>query len=208
MAESRTPKPKDATNNTTVLVSAARDGDRLALERLFERYLPRVRQIVAVRMGKRLRAIAEVEDLVQDAMVKVLQGLGSYEPRSEGSFRSWLARCVQNAIVDRAREQEAAKRGAGKLRRFADLGSTRLSDSVFAGKDPTASAILRGKEFEERLEEALLGLEEHQREIIVLRYLCEMPYEEVASAMGFQEVTSARRACARAVHKLLAVLES
>lgn len=42
----------DATFHHTVsLVKKAQDGDRQAMEDLFVRYLPRVRQIVALRLG-------------------------------------------------------------------------------------------------------------------------------------------------------------
>jgi len=51
---------------TTVnLLRSARSGDREALDSLFKRYLPRVRQIVAIRTGQRLRELEDLEDLVQ-----------------------------------------------------------------------------------------------------------------------------------------------
>jgi RNA polymerase sigma factor (sigma-70 family) len=192
--------------HTTLLVREAQQGKRQALEDLFTRYLPRVRQIVALRLGRKMREFTEEEDLVQDAMLRAFQGLDRFEQRTEGSFRNWLARCVEHAIVDRGRRERAGKRGGGNVRRLGDFGSESLHDSVFA--DPrmgpkTAFLVKEGaKEFDSKLERALLGLSPRDRELVVLRHLCKMSYEEVAQELGLESGSTARRACARAVLKL------
>ena len=86
--------PAESYEATLELVGAAQKGDRSALEALFERYLPRVRQIVAVRMGRRLNQVVEFDDIAQDVLLKVFQGLDRFEQKSEGSFRNWLANCA------------------------------------------------------------------------------------------------------------------
>ncbi|MBN1443826.1 MAG: hypothetical protein JXA90_14040, partial [Planctomycetes bacterium] len=101
--------------DTTVLVLAAQQGDRKALEVLFERYLPRVRRIVALRTGRRLEILYEQEDLVQQALMRAFADLHSYEKRSQAQFRNWIARCVEHELADLARKGAAAKRG-GALR--------------------------------------------------------------------------------------------
>lgn len=47
----------------------AQDGDRAALETLFTRYLPRVRRIVAARMGCTLAGFAVEDDVVQESLL-------------------------------------------------------------------------------------------------------------------------------------------
>jgi RNA polymerase sigma-70 factor (subfamily 1) len=192
----------DDFSTTIALVEAAQAGDRTSLEKLFERYLPRVRRIVAMRTGRRLRQSEDVEDIVQETLLEVLQGIDRFESRSEGSFRNWLARCVEHRIIDAARRQASKKRGGGAERRFGDFASDDLHASIFAGREPAPSAILRGRELGERLEEAILALPEHHREIIILRALCDMSYAEIARTMGFAEETNARMAFSRALEKL------
>lgn len=202
-----TPGDRDLTA-TICLVGAAKKGDRQALESLFARYLPRVRQIVALRLGQRQRKFLEVEDVVQETLYTIFRDLDRFEQTSEGSFRNWLAKCVECKIVDLARNVEAKKRGGGQVRRFGDFAGESLSGSIFAGKCPTPSQVAQAKETEERLEAALLGLPAHYREVIILRQLCEMSYGEVARALGFREEAAARKACSRALAKLKALLES
>lgn len=204
------PSPPDrdpGLRSTTRLVGAARGGDRHALEALFERYLPRVRQIVAVRLGKRQRQILEVDDIAQETLLKIFQGLERFEHRSEGDFRNWLARLVECEIADAVRYANAKKRGGGKVRLFCDVGSDSLRSSIFPAGGPTPSEAARAKEREESLEDALIALPRHHREVIVLRRLCGLSYEEIAAELGFRQAETARKAYSRAMGKLKESLE-
>ena len=194
--------PMDDFEATINLVHAAQDGDRRAEEDLFERYLPRVRQIVALRMGYRLQDFATYEDHVQEAMLKAFQNLDKFEQRSEGTFRNWIARCVANSMHDTFRRQNAEKRGGGKVREASAYENEDMTQTLFAGNDPTPSAIYRGKELLEKIESALLELKEHHREAIILRRFCEMDYAEVAEQMGFEDETTVRKVFSRAMKKL------
>jgi RNA polymerase sigma-70 factor (ECF subfamily) len=187
---------------TLRLVHLARDGDSAALEALFTRYLPRVKQMVALRLGYRARDLATHEDIVQDALLRTFQNLEQFEEQSEGGFRNWLARCVQNVIHDHFRRSNAAKRGSGKVRAFSSYESDDLSAIVFAGSDPTPSSIASRQETIELIETALLDMKEHQREVIVLRLFCEMSYEEVGATLGIQEEATVRKLFSRAMSEL------
>ncbi|MBI4601213.1 MAG: hypothetical protein HY721_04550 [Planctomycetes bacterium] len=143
--------------DTLHFIRTAQEGKPRALEALIERHLPRMRQIVALRMGRLLRRMGDVEDLVQDVVVRVLKGLPRFEQRSEGGFRNWLPRCVERQVADQARAWGRKKRGGGNVMRFSDCGSV-LASSIFEGREPSPSAVARAKELAERLEDALSGL--------------------------------------------------
>jgi RNA polymerase sigma-70 factor (ECF subfamily) len=187
---------------TLVLVGAAQKGDRNALESLFERYLPRVRRTAALRTGWRLNQFVEFDDIAQDTLIKVFQGLDRFEQKFEGSFRNWLANCVQCEIADQARRAVAKKRGGGKVRRFGDCASETLVSSIFAGDEKSPSEVVQVRELGEQLESVLLDMPKHSREVIILRYLCELTYEEIAAEMGLGQEATARKACSRALQKL------
>ena len=188
--------------STVQLVRAAQGGDRRALEDLFERYLPRVQQIVALRMGRRLRQFVELEDIAQEVVLKAFQDLGRFEKKTEGSFRNWLARRVESEVVDHARIAASQKRGGGRARRFGDWGGEGPLASIFAGEGPTPSEAAQAREAEESMEAALLRLPKHYREVIVLRHLCEMSYADISETMSFGSDANARKAVSRALAKL------
>ena len=188
--------------STEELIRAFRGGNSSALDELFARYLPRVRQIVSLRMGWKLRRLLEVDDVVQEVLLGVLGDIDRYECRSEGSFHNWLARCVEREIIDLSRAQNRQKRGGGRVRRFADYGTGVLGSAVFAGKFPTPSQEVCADETAERVEEALLELPASQRELIVLRSVCGMSFSEIAAELDAPSEGSLRVAYSRALRKL------
>lgn len=206
MTDAATMPMKIDLETTLRLAHAAKAGDRGALSDLFERYEPRVRRIVALRLGKPIHRVAEFDDLVQDTLLRALKGFERFEPRSVGEFRNWLASCAVSAIRDHERGRQAKKRGSGEERRFADLGVEPLSATIFAGSTPSPSKIAIDNERENELELAILQLNERYREAIILRYLCEMSPEEVAETMGFTNTQNARNAYHRALKRLRAIL--
>jgi RNA polymerase sigma-70 factor (ECF subfamily) len=188
-------------DTTVALVRAAQGGDPGALDDLISRYLPLVRHIVALRMGRSLRQIAEVDDAVQEALIRILRGIGSFDHRSEGSFRNWLAKCVRSAVADQARGASRQKRGAGRIQRFSDFDST-LTSSVLAGTQASPSDLARGTELAERIEEALLGMPEGHRELVILRVVCGMSFQEIAVELGISRTGTVRVAFKRVLAKL------
>jgi RNA polymerase sigma-70 factor (ECF subfamily) len=188
-------------DTTLTLVSAAQRGDPRALNDLVGRYLPLVRRIVLLRMGRPLRMLAEVEDLVQEALIRILRGIGRFEHRSEGSFRNWLAKCVRCEVADRTRDASRRKRGTNRVRRFSDFDST-LASSILAAGQPSPSDIARGAELAERIDEALLEIPQGHRELVILRVACGMSFEEIAAELGISRPETARVAFHRVLARL------
>ena len=188
----------DALSLTSVQLRAAGNGDREALESLLSRYLPRVRRIVAARVGRHWRELALAEDLVQETLLDAYRAVEGGEIVSEAAFCSWLARCVQNRALDELRRGRAEKRGGGAVQRFTDLETSCLSASVFDGGTATPSECLSAQETEERLERLLAGLDARYREVLSLRCYCGMSHREIAEAMELPSENTANALFLRA----------
>ncbi|MEU6865133.1 sigma-70 family RNA polymerase sigma factor [Streptomyces sp. NPDC046876] len=78
--------------HTAELVAAARAGDPRAQDELVSTYLPLVYNIV----GRALNGSVDVDDVVQDTMLRALDGLGTL--RTDDSFRSWLVAIAMNRV--------------------------------------------------------------------------------------------------------------
>jgi len=186
---------------TLELIRASQHGDPLAIETLFSRYFPRVMRIVSLRMGRRLAAFVAEEDVAQEVLLRVFRGLEDFEPRSEGSFRNWIALCVERELRNHERARTAAKRGGGDVRRMTDCADSSMLSEIFADTGPSPSEVASARELEEKVETAILALEPHHRELIVQRYLCEMTYVEIGEQLQLDE-SSVRKSCARAAAKV------
>jgi len=195
-------RSSDPLQTTLRLLAGARGDDRAALDELFARYAPRVRRIVALRLDRPIDRIADFDDVAQEALLRAFRGLDRFRGSSVGEFRNWLARIVENTIRDLLEQGDTRKRGEGNERCFGELGDDSLASSIFAGVSPSPSEQAMGRELEQRVEAALLDLDERYREVIVLRKLCEMSYEEIAGELGLGEEGNARKICSRALRKL------
>lgn len=187
---------------TLRLVRGAQAGDRRALDDLFARYLPRVRRIVALRLGCPSKDFAAYEDLVQESLLRAFEKLDQFEEQSEGTFYHWISSCVASAMNLHFRKAGARKRGGGKVKALSDLGEAGLTASIFSSSEPGPRTRASARELEEKIEAALLALKSHHREVIVLRHLCGMSSEEVARALGFSSGATARKVLERAMAEL------
>ncbi|MGW4161874.1 RNA polymerase sigma factor, partial [Streptomyces sp. NPDC004788] len=76
----------------TELVRAAQNGDQAARDRLVAAHLPLVYNIV----GRAMNGHHDVDDVVQETMLRALGGLGTL--RAPDSFRSWLVAIAMNTL--------------------------------------------------------------------------------------------------------------
>ncbi|MBT2489499.1 sigma-70 family RNA polymerase sigma factor [Streptomyces sp. ISL-96] len=88
------------------VVKAAQGGDQRAQDELVTAYLPLVYNIV----GRALSGHADVDDVVQETLIRALGGLGSL--RDPASFRSWLVAIAMNQIRDRWQARRADQAGS------------------------------------------------------------------------------------------------
>jgi RNA polymerase sigma factor (sigma-70 family) len=82
-------------------VIAAQAGDAHALDRLMSSYLPLVYNIV----GRALSGHADVDDVVQETMLRAVRGLGDL--RDPAAFRSWLVAVAIRQMRDHYRARQA-----------------------------------------------------------------------------------------------------
>ena len=190
------------TGETLRLLQDARKGDREALDLLFARFAPFVRRVVALRGGPR-RNPEDLDDLVQDALLRAYQGFDGFGGGPEDDFRAWLACCARCAVFDDYKRAKAFKRGGGKaVRAFSEWGSSWLTSSILEGREPSPSKIAMAQEAEERLHRTLLEMEERHRNVILYRKVCGMSYRQIADELRLASEGSARVMVLRALRRL------
>jgi RNA polymerase sigma factor (sigma-70 family) len=109
----------------TSLVVAAQAGDRRALDELVTACLPLVYTIVR----RALRGLPDVDDVVQDTMLRVLRELHTL--RTPESFRSWLATIATRQSSTNLRRQQAELRRTAPLDELTDLPDVEAEDLAF-----------------------------------------------------------------------------
>ncbi|WP_225827490.1 sigma-70 family RNA polymerase sigma factor [Streptomyces naphthomycinicus] len=154
------------------LVTAARAGDQAAQDALVHACLPLVYNIV----GRALNGSVDVDDVVQETMLRALGSLGDL--RTPESFRSWLVAIAMNRV--RAHWQD---------RQLAPGAVEEAGDVADPGADFVDLTIVRLQLSGQRQEtaRATRWLEPEDREVLSLWWLeCagELTRSEVATALG------------------------
>ncbi|MGW7423728.1 RNA polymerase sigma factor [Streptomyces sp. NPDC054813] len=158
-------------------IAAAQAGDRRALDELVEGWLPLVYNVV----GRALNGHADVDDVVQETMLRAVDHLGTL--RDPDSFRSWLMAIAMRQIRDRARRRLERKLDEGVpdgTPDFAELAVLRLQ--------------LEGQRRE--VAEAVRWLDAEDRQLVSLWWLevsGELTRRELAAAVGISRQHAAVR---------------
>lgn len=76
------------------LVDRCIQGDQKAMNSLYEYYAPRMRGICF----RYVRTVFEVDDILQEAFVKVFLKIGTYN--RQGSFENWIRKIVINTAIN------------------------------------------------------------------------------------------------------------
>ena len=159
-------------------IAAAQAGDRRALDELVAGWLPLVYNVV----GRALNGHADVDDVVQETMLRAVDHLGSL--RDPDSFRSWLVAIAMRQIRDRARRRKSPDQLPdglpGDAADFAELTVLRLQ--------------LEGQRRE--VAEAVRWLDDEDRQLLSLWWLevaGELTRRELASAVGISRQHAAVR---------------
>jgi RNA polymerase sigma-70 factor, ECF subfamily len=166
------------------LAAASRGGDREAFGRLYDLYAKRIYAYLYYRCLDRESA----EDLAGAVFLKVLEGMDGYRPEL-GPFSGWIYGIARNALRDhfRSRSRAASLDEAQDLWELPDAGGLELE--------------AENRDLWERLRPHLAALSPEQREILILRTWDELPYRDIAIALGKTE-GSCKMAYSRALSLL------
>ncbi len=182
------------------LVRRAKDGHQDALGRLLDRYCERVRKIVHLRLGDRLRGLMDSDDILQDTFINAIKSFDRFEMRNEASVINWLSRIAERAIMRQVQHFQAEKRRAVQVP-IDELNSQDLGIQIADGQHGPGTSLSR-REQAQTIEECIRELPEQYREIIVLRNYVEYSWEEVAKEHGRPSVDAARMMHAKAMVEL------
>lgn len=190
-------------DNSFTLLRRYQEGEGGALDRLLERYIPRIFRIVRTRLGPQLRSKVEVEDVVQAVMVRAVQGIDTFEFREDAALIQWMSRIAHNEIVQQARRFQADKRDA---RRETSLDEASPSTAPLRATLPSDSTgplgKLQARESAAILDECLATLNEKHREVILARDYAGGSWELVARELSAPSVDAAKQLHRRARARL------
>ena len=152
------------------LICRAARGDAEAFRQLVEAY-----QTPAYRLAARMCGPDSAEDVTQEAFLAAWRALPEF--RGDCRFSTWLYRLVSNAAIDCLRREK-------KHRDTGDVDDLELPDG---GPSPQEQA--ERSDTRDAVRRALDRLSPEHRQVLLLRFMQELDYGEIARALDVSEGT-------------------
>jgi RNA polymerase sigma-70 factor, ECF subfamily len=192
------------------LIRFAAAGDGAALASLWERHRPRLRQVIQLRLDRRLRRRVDPSDVLQEAYIDLAVRLPDYARERPMPIFLWIRLVtVQRLMQVHRLHLGTALRDAGRevslqAGPLPQASSASLAAQLLGRFTSASQAAVRA---EQRLwlEQALNTMDAIDREIIVLRHFEELRNGEVAQVLGLSKAAASKR-YVRAMMRLQTVL--
>ena len=163
------------------LLNACRKGDTHAFEQLVLRYQRSLYNVAFRISGNE----ADATEIVQETFLAAWRKIQEF--RGEARISTWLTSIVVNQARTRW-QQNRKKQGREESLDDTDEEGKRVSLQVVSGQ-PSALELLERSQLRELLERCIKALDQGFREVLVLRDMRELPYEEVGQVLGLREGT-------------------
>lgn len=165
-------------------IERLRARDERAFNELVRMYERRVFVLVHRMLGRR----EEAEDISQEVFVQVFKAIGQF--RGEAKLSTWIYRIAVNLCKNRT--MYLARRHAGaedELEGLAERHSMDTAKGATVGAVDRPDELARGRQLEAIVSRAIAAMDAEFREVLVLRDVQDMSYEEIAEIIGAKEGT-------------------
>jgi RNA polymerase sigma-70 factor (ECF subfamily) len=149
------------------LVDRARLGEEAAFDEIVERYAKRLFSVAFSLLGNR----SDAEDVVQETFLGAVAGIGKYEGRA--SLKTWLIRILVNQV-------SKVRRGRS-LRMHQPLPAD--ESEKLADNSGRAGSTATNVERKTDVSAMLMTLDDEFREVLVLRELEGLSYDQIATVL-------------------------
>jgi RNA polymerase sigma-70 factor (ECF subfamily) len=167
--------------------AAKHDGDQGSI-RLLALYRNYLLLLARIEVGGRLRRKIDPSDLVQETLIEAHQNFARFEGTTEGQFLAWLRRILAGKAANTVRHY-IGTRGRdirheldNDVSRSLDQSTDRLQQLAAPSGISPARQVMR-REQSVVVANALQGLPEDYREVLLLRHWEDLTFPEIARRM-------------------------
>jgi RNA polymerase sigma-70 factor (ECF subfamily) len=173
------------------LLTRACGGDDSACQQLLALHRQRLCRMVATHLDRRLAARIDPSDVVQETLLEAAQKLAGYLRERPVAFYPWLRRIAwEHLLKVQERHVTVRKRSAAREQRLSpalsDASVLDLANRLVSPGTSPSNRLLRD-ELRDRVQAALAQLPDRDREILVLRYVEQLSFSEIAEVLGINE---------------------
>jgi RNA polymerase sigma-70 factor (ECF subfamily) len=192
------------------LLLRARGGDEVALGALLETYHHYLELLARLEIGRRLQKKVDTADLVQETFLEGHRNFKAFRGSTEAEFIAWLRSILAAKIANMVRHYLGTQ--GRNIRREQGLEinldqTSQLLDRGLLAADSTPSQQVSRREQAVLLAQALASLPIDYREVVVLRHLEDLSFNDIAARME-RSVDSVQKLWVRALARLRLAMRS
>jgi RNA polymerase sigma-70 factor (ECF subfamily) len=181
-----------------VLLRRLQAGDQRAPGELFQRYRGRLRQMVRLRLDRRLQGRVDPSDVLQEAYLDLARRLPEYVANPKIPFFLWLRLLTgQRLLMIHRQHLGTQMRAVGHEVSLHSGPLPQASSASLAahllGRLTTPSQAAVRAEMQLRLQEVLNDMDPTDREVLTLRHFEELSNSETAQVLGLQKAAASNR---------------
>ena len=200
----RVPPLDHTASSVARCIRLAREGQSEALAQILKAYRNYLLLIAGTCLERDLRGKADPSDVVQEALLKVHENFHQFRGATEKELLGWMRSILARLLTDLHRRFVlGAERRVQRERSIDDLvdRSSVVLEGLLVNRQDSPSSRARQREQSVLLADALARLGPDDQEVITLRNLLELEWEEVARRMG-RSADAVRMLWTRAVRRL------
>ena len=193
------------------LLARAQSGDEDAMAILFDQYGRRLRQMIRLRLDRRLQGRVDPSDVLQEAYLDARRKLPNYSTKDDLPFFLWLRLVVGQKLTDCHRYHLGAKmRDAGREISLHQgpmpMATSFALAAQLLGKMTTPSRAAMRAESRLRIQEALDAMDPIDREVLTLRHFEVLSNSETAQVLKLSQAAASNR-YVRALKRMKRILQ-
>jgi RNA polymerase sigma-70 factor (ECF subfamily) len=175
-------KPKTADEDIEAVLECQK-GDANAFEGLVERHQKKMLNIAYRMMGD----YDEACDVTQEAFLSAYKSIKKF--KAEAKFSTWLYRIVVNYSKNRLKQLRS--RGQREVISIDDSGGIKTEGALCqsSASDDNPGTQMERREREAQVQKCITSLDEEYREVLVLRDIQGLSYEEIKDILKIPEGT-------------------
>ena len=191
------------------LTERLRAGDPAAAAELFMAYRERLKKMVRLRLDRRLQGRLDASDVLQEAFLDIQKKVGELADKEIPAYLWMRLVTVERLLILHRQHLGTQMRDAGQevslTRGGPPAATTNSLANLLLGRltSPTQAALRA--ERQQRLQQALNGMDTIDREILALRHFEELSNNETAEVLGLSKTAASNRYI-RAVKRLKEIL--
>lgn len=163
------------------LVDAARDGDSAAHSEICRQVQGRLNRMANQHLDANLRRKLNPSDIVQATLTRMVHGFGDFRGSTSAEFYGWLNTILKNEVNSTRRDFQRQRRD---VRRETEPNSAIVGrDFAHSQSDSPEHRLLTNEKIA-RFRAVVARLSDDHAQVIELRSIQELPFEEVAKKMG------------------------